>query len=185
MIKSIRLTLDFTIQLVKKMPDLKIIHLLRDPRGILDSRRHGGYLKLDNFPLAAKVLCERMTHDLLTAEVLNKNYPDKYLKVYYESLAQHPQQGAKLLYDFSGLPLTNYIKSYVTNITHGSQNSGYFSTVRKDSSKVSSKWRQTLPYKYVKLIDSKCALFYELSGYHKIPSKYHLYSEKFQTLDTK
>lgn len=181
MIKSIRLTLDFTLKLFTKLPNLKIVHLLRDPRGILDSRRRGGYVNLNNISSSAKVLCERMTHDLQVAKLIKRKFPDQYIQVYYEFLARYPQLGAQRLYDFIGLPLTSTIKAYVMNITHASQNSGYFSTKRKDSGKVSNKWRQSLPYKYVKLIDSKCMSLYDSSEYNGISSRQHLNSAEFET----
>ena len=52
------------------MINLKVIHLVRDPRAIIRSRWLGGWLKWTNLESESKNLCTAMETDLQLADIL-------------------------------------------------------------------------------------------------------------------
>lgn len=54
--------------------DMKIVHLVRDPRGILTSTK---YIKLNHYLHEPDYFCSRMREDLVIGQQLSKLYPDR------------------------------------------------------------------------------------------------------------
>lgn len=174
MIKTIKLTVNFALDLLNKIPGLKIIHLLRDPRGIIDSRLKGGFTLLDKVASFSRSLCSRMLDDVKTAQIIKETFPGQLHTVFYERLAENPMVALEALYSFTKLRLNSKIKHYVQNITNSQKNDGYFNTRRTNSKKVANQWRQTLKWSLVKAIDKSCYELYKFTGYSKISSKSNL-----------
>jgi len=65
-VKAIRLHMSYVDQLLSGDPDLRLIHLVRDPRGIVESWRKIDPIKsrsMTDMRLNAKLICERMLTD--------------------------------------------------------------------------------------------------------------------------
>ena len=174
MIKTIKLTANFTLDLLHKIPGLKIIHLLRDPRGIIDSRVKGGFTLRGKVASFSQSLCSRMLDDVKTAQIIKETFPGQLHTVFYERLAENPMVGLDALYSFTKLRLNSKIKHYVQNITNSQKNDGYFNTRRTNSKKVASQWRKTLKWSFVKAIDKSCYELYKFTGYSKMSSESNL-----------
>lgn len=181
MIKTIRLTGNLTLDLLHKIPGLKIIHLLRDPRGIINSRLKGGFTLLDQVASYSRSLCSRMLADVKTAQIIKEKFSGQLHTVLYERLAENPMVGMEALYSFTKLRLNSKIKHYVKYITTSNKNYGYFNT-RRNSKKVASKWRQTLEWSLVQAIDKSCYEFYKFTGYSSISSKSNLLNPDYLPL---
>ncbi|KAF2361577.1 Sulfotransferase domain [Trinorchestia longiramus] len=96
--------------------DLRVIHLVRDPRGTMHSR-----LKLEwcRAPVCRdpNVVCDHLFFDLKCSESLQAKYPDRFLLVRYEDLGTQPEAMTSLILEFVGLPSTTSVKNFIAEHT--------------------------------------------------------------------
>ena len=91
---SLRLISD----VMSRVPDLKVIHLVRDPRVIVQSRN----IRLERLSSHLPTICEAMLQDIETFDELVKRYPGRLIQVKFESLLLGPDSVSDVL-KFSGL----------------------------------------------------------------------------------
>ena len=120
--KILRSHLDFTEELMKDFPNLKVVHLLRDPRAILNSRRKSDLQVAYKSSIIeeAKYLCQNMLHDMQLYKQLKHKYPDIYLQIRYEDFANSPMQVLQGLYRHFEMSLPDYVQRFIFNVTHDS-----------------------------------------------------------------
>ncbi|KAJ8306999.1 hypothetical protein KUTeg_015083 [Tegillarca granosa] len=182
-VKEIRITMEIANWLMGVIPNLKIIHLLRDPRGMLASQKSGHFI-IDNAPTVAKAACNRFQRDVLVTHKMSKIYPGRIKLIVYEEIAENPVQTLNKLYDFLGLTVSQNITNYVLNITRsGKENNGYYNVVRSDSVKTAYKWRSNLNWQTVQQIDTECKEFYELTGFKAFKNELNYQDTSFKTRD--
>ncbi|CAG0913952.1 unnamed protein product [Notodromas monacha] len=131
-IKVIRLlvTDDFLSWVNHPTNDVGIIFLIRDPRGVYNSRLQQPPSEKFSFDMDG--LCSRV---FLDYEVLQKYARDKLLIVRYEDVAANPQKELERMYDFLHWKVTEAVlESLGSHISNKSENSEnipkYFSTYR-------------------------------------------------------
>ncbi|KAK3106652.1 hypothetical protein FSP39_024586 [Pinctada imbricata] len=166
MIKTIRLSMDVIDILMRRIPTLKIVHLIRDPRGMHKSRKKGGFLK--EFKLRshdAINLCNRYFYDFNVSEKLNLTYPYRIKRVLFEDLASNTLKYAKDIYNFLNLNFPPMLFDWISNHTSSNQKDGYYGTIRANSSAVANEWRDKLTRKLIKEIDEACEAVYDVVGY--------------------
>ena len=170
--------------------DFKIIHLVRDPRAVINSRmtvfselydgntylgprmedlmrRQEGFDK-SYVEKAANHLC---SHHLENYK-LGMNPPpwlkDRYKMVRYEDLAEFPQVWARELLHFIGVSYTAKYKEYVYNITHvkdrGKKDGGYYG-VERQSIEMLDKWKEKLIEPHWRTIEKVCAAMMKAFDY--------------------
>lgn len=159
-IKMIRMYSLSALEDVIRDPDLnvKVLHLVRDPRGIYTSR-----VKAEHKPLT---LGEALDHDVTyTCRRMKRNLafltemPDwlqgRYLRVRYEDLAQDPKIWSQRLYDFSGLgPVPSAVTQWISANTHGSNSDAY--STQRNSSSTAQAWRKGVPLDIVQRMQDIC-----------------------------
>ena len=168
-IKTIRLSMDLVKELMEIIPDLKVIHLVRDPRGIINSRLHLGKFKALKTEAHSKALCKQMYLDISTVTALQHKYPDKLMTVLYEAMAERPIEAAKSVYKFLKMTYGKAVEDWVYNSTHANNNNGYYGAQRTDSGHVSVQWRNELSFSRAKMINKYCSEVFNLLGF--IPFK--------------
>ena len=142
--KSVRLSMDTVELLLKLMPDLKVIHYIRDPRAVALSRQmdnsvRGIYArkgKGDTILKAGKLYCQDLERDMRTSRYLQKLHPKNIKEIYYEELATFPNLIANRIYDFIEHPVPQQLYDWISNNTN-SVKKGWTSRV---SVNVISKW---------------------------------------------
>lgn len=167
--KVIRLCdIDHVDRILAEIPDLKIIFLFRDPRGIFGSRK--------------KILGVRQTAATIehTCQYYEKsiNYTgknrDKMLYIRYEDVSLYPMRKAREIYKFINrkMPegLINWIKKSqsVDRSKSGVRNDPY-STVR-DSNYTIMKWRLENNFHEISNVQKLCPKLMDLVGYVKLDS---------------
>ncbi|XP_005096424.2 carbohydrate sulfotransferase 4 [Aplysia californica] len=163
--KVLRLTMNETDSYLDKHPDLKVIYLVRDPRGIHYSRGQAYFQGQSSF------LCQRIQNDLTTFKRISGKHKGRILLVRYEDLAQLPLHVVKEMYQFAGLDMLPSVEETVRQKTHAeSTHETQFGTGRSDSSKTSTKWRTTMTYQAVKEMDAYCQDVYSFLGYNTFAS---------------
>jgi hypothetical protein len=77
LLKVVTLKLSVALNIMKNNPnlDIRIVHLVRDPRGILASSK---YILVEDFLHKAEFFCSRIRGDMKDAHILRTSYPDKY-----------------------------------------------------------------------------------------------------------
>lgn len=162
-VKTIRMSMDLAGILMGLLPNFKVIHLVRDPRGITNSRLRGKFRLAKNIEPHSRDLCNRMYSDVITGDHLRQKYPDRHTLVMYEALADRPMEGAKYILNFINATFDQRVEEWVYNSSHGNY-SGYYSTVR-NSTKASSHWRTELLYNRTEIIQNQCHNVFSLLGY--------------------
>ncbi|XP_063679198.1 carbohydrate sulfotransferase 3-like [Bolinopsis microptera] len=162
--------------------DFKVIHLVRDPRAVMNSRMtvfselfDGNALlgmRMENYKLgqfgydeaymtrAADHLC---SHHLYNYK-LGMNPPPwlkgRYKMVRYEDLADHPQHWTRELLHFIGVKYTAKYQEYVYNLTHlkdrGKIDNGWYG-VERQTSEISNSWKEKLVEPHWRTIEKVCA----------------------------
>uniref|UniRef100_A0A665WGC3 Sulfotransferase n=1 Tax=Echeneis naucrates TaxID=173247 RepID=A0A665WGC3_ECHNA len=164
--------------------NLKVVQLVRDPRGILASRietfrdtyrlwrlwRATGH-RPHNLDLGQiNTVCE----DFLRSVSLGLARPPwlrgRYMLLRYEDLARFPLQKTRELYSFLGLPLDRSVEDWIINNTRGSSDLSSrqkFTTVR-DSAANAENWRVKLSFDMVVYTQTACQPLLELLGYKTV-----------------
>ncbi|CAC5385522.1 CHST1 [Mytilus coruscus] len=180
LIKTIRLSFDQLLKIVTKIPELKVVHLVRDPRAILHSREEAKQIDYRHIRNESHGLCFKMANNINIGNHLMK---EKVFFLKYECLAANPVIIAKTLYSFLNLRYTRKIDSWLITHTQGDVSSfdRKFIAHVANSRLVSLKWIYTVPKDVLKLIDKECRNVYKslrLSDSQTILQKY-TYINKF------
>ena len=159
---------DLVVGLLQQHEGLKVIHFVRDPRGIVLSRRSAGllsFLSSRNLVKESKFLCERITHDLSILDTVAKVFPKQFLTVRYEDLTADQEAITHLVYDFIDQDIPAEVTSWFNNTMSGTKNTGLFGTQRANSTYTAYRWRDKLPQKDIDSINGYCSEVLQHYGY--------------------
>ena len=116
--KIVRLRLNLTATLLEEMNDLKVVYLVRDPRGVMNSRLGSvDWCSRSVDCIEPARLCSDVSSDLDSFEVLKDRFPDRVALVKYETLAKEPQTSFESLFSFAGLSYLQRIRTIVDRHT--------------------------------------------------------------------
>ena len=110
--KVLRISLSFLPLLMREIPDLKVLFVIRDPRGIIYSRiRTDWYPIEDNDSEAVmnniKSLCFKIQEDIKVIDKLKRDYPGRFLDYSLEDTVKEPIKRFRTIFRFSGLEMTD------------------------------------------------------------------------------
>ncbi|XP_033744706.1 carbohydrate sulfotransferase 5-like [Pecten maximus] len=165
-IKSIRINMDTVYLLQQRLPYLKVIHVIRDPRGIMNSRFKVKLSNWINLETEVNELCKRITKNLEMAAHINEKY--MYIKeIVYELLAEHPIAISEDIYIFAGLEFSPAVMKRVYRITHYPPlaRDCDWCTKKSNSTKTSLMWRTQIEVEHAFVIDTQCDDLYKRIGY--------------------
>lgn len=171
-VKTIRTRLIWLTDLLSEFQNLKVIHLVRDPRAIINSQikygecadKHGGVQGCTHN------LCTNIEDDVTAFDLLDSLHPDRLQRISFEDLASKPVEVTKHIYKFIGMNLDAAAEGYVRNITSAGRNStGVLSTVRANSSDIVDAWRAGISDETLFTVQTICRYAMEMLGlYHFI-----------------
>ncbi|XP_071103319.1 carbohydrate sulfotransferase 1-like [Haliotis cracherodii] len=162
--KVIRTKMITMYDLLSKYPELKVIHLLRDPRGLLASQKMVGHLP-DGIRGSVKATCDKMYTDVKKSVSFKKKFPGRVFTIRYEDIALDPINVSKQVYDFLGIELTSTIQNYILDITANNVTRCGARCISKNSTYAAFRWREHLSYRDVSVIDHSCSELYRKVGY--------------------
>ncbi|XP_060566735.1 carbohydrate sulfotransferase 1-like isoform X2 [Ruditapes philippinarum] len=165
LLKLIRLRMKEIEKILPLYPNMKVIHLVRDPRGIINSRVKVHALKPSIYEENINELCDALKEDLKYSKRILQHYPDRLKVVHYEDMAEHPMETAKSLIDFAGLQFTKHMQDFLLKQTHSARDSCPYCTQRRDSNATAHKWRTQLDLKNASYIYDKCRYSSGVLGY--------------------
>ena len=178
------------IPLMHNNQSVKMIHLVRDPRGVIHSRikiqqmkqweenqtlYEGEKLEIEfgyeSIRNEAKEYCSQIEQDYLVLKHSFHKHPDirrNYLFLRYEHLAMQPHFTAEYLYRFAGIKIHRNVHKWITMATLPNNsypyNLYYQFTTRRNSKLVSFDWIYNLSMKSIGIIQQECSRAMELLG---------------------
>ena len=151
--------------ILKALPDVKVIYSLRDPRGIINSRRR--IKKSIELVSSARHLCLRQSQDYTIFHDLERAFPGRIMRITYEDLAAKPLELAETLYDFIGLPLPVPVSDWLNENTKTDDvpsMRNLYSTTR-NSMAAATRWRSVLPENVIAQMSRVCERTLSQLGY--------------------
>ncbi len=174
-IKTIRLyNLAFLEEVVRDPKlNVKVIHLMRDPRGIYISRTKAEKKALtlgSDLDRDASYICRRMRKNLEFVKTTPSWLEGRYIRIRYEDVAANPMGWTEKLYDFTGLgKVPKEVVKWIGENTQGSSNSNAYSTQR-NSALTSQAWRKATSIDVVRQMQSFCGPVLNDLGYLQVHS---------------
>ena len=143
-VKTIRMSMEHVQHMMEVDPQIKVIHLLRDPRAILRSQSNLMKKLRDEWEKLAVRLCSRLVKDVSIRETLEQKYPGQLMQIRYEDLATNPIKSAETMYKYLSLPLPKQVSDWIEQSTNADTNNGARGTKRENSTKVAYAWQEEL-----------------------------------------
>ncbi|CAH2314620.1 carbohydrate sulfotransferase 6-like [Pelobates cultripes] len=172
--------------------DLRIVHLVRDPRAVVSSRQYFTLIDDDRIvyrdgisdqggnksktPNATEVMAKicRSQVSMYKEGRNSMHFPlGRYMLVRLEDLACDPLSKVNKVFSFVGLSMTPEIRHWVHNITHHeiASEPGGFMSYSKEAKNVTENWRKRLDFSIVKKIQSVCQEAMDMFGYLPLESE--------------
>lgn len=131
--------------------NFKVIHLVRDPRGSLNSIRKFGWVK------DPPIRCRDLENDLITFDNFYRKFPSRVFQLNYELFCLHSLQITKNLFSFvtGNASLPQNIKRFIDK--HMTENISGAMTTFRDSKKHYEEWRYQISEKQLKSIENEAA----------------------------
>lgn len=155
-------------KLMEELPNLKVIHLVRDPRAVLNSQNKVRRCSTANGGIqgCTERLCRNLENDLIKEESVLADFPGRLYPVLYEDIAKHPIETAQKLYDFVGYKFTENVRDFVYNKTMaGIENTKTFSTQRSNSSEHVDSWKTSMGPTFIDVVQKRCNFVIRHYGY--------------------
>ena len=160
--KVLRISLSNVKTFLETRPNLKIVHLFRDPRAVISSHIRTGWSPVRansrvSVASTARSICDRIADDIKYAKKLKTEFPERFLVVQYEDF-KDPLPKIKKLFDFVGMNFTSEAYDFIDmdkNVTSGSKLNGNHPFL----------YREQLEWHFVKVINRYCSNVYKELGY--------------------
>lgn len=162
-VKCVRATMDSMEPLLSELPNVRVVHLMRDPRGVVlsrmkfhDSTRNrysdGGN---DSMAREAELYCRTVAKDARKRIDLERRYPGKIVSLFYEDFVTDIEGYTEKIYRFLDLEMTNSTTSWAAAASKGKNG--------KDAVSIANTWQDELTYKDSSSIVRRCEEFFRLS----------------------
>ena len=174
--KTVRLHGPLVTQVAASVPELRVVHLVRDPRAVVASlqaqaEEWGGR--------SGETYCKQLLADMAVGEELG---PGRYLRVSYEELLEKPEEVLSRIAIFTGVAVTKEVKEAVAVRMGGkakvrasdsvdlaaSETTEYYSTVRGAGHRHDG-WRRRLREEEVEALEcGVCGEVMDRLGYSRL-----------------
>jgi hypothetical protein len=160
--------------------NLKVIVLVRDPRGVMKSR---SAMPWCDQPTCSDIhsVCKNLDSDASAALSIGDKYPKRLLLIRYEDLSINPYDTVEKIIEFLDIPpRPEYIDKYLATHTGKERDedssktknnvkelSNPYGTKRLSSETTAFKWRFSMEEEMIKSIEETCQVPMEKLGYAK------------------
>ncbi|XP_069142273.1 carbohydrate sulfotransferase 1-like [Argopecten irradians] len=177
-VKTIRFDMASAGLLLKLLPGLKVVHLLRDPRGKLLSEFNPEVKSWTSLQSRAYAVCNQIQSDILETNLLFKSNPNSIRILTYEQFSVDPILKSQNMFMFLNLTFTREMYTYVKSLTLQRKERRYSKrtwAVQKTNAKLTSmRWRLDMEYEDVEEIDQNCVNLYKTVGYVPMNNNHNL-----------
>ena len=144
--------------------DIRVLHIVRDPRANINSRVNAEYFPDHPNPTFAprvRDLCHDVLRDLNFFQNLAEQYPGRVKIIRYKDVAAKPLEIARDLYKFAGFKWQESVEKWIKDNTNPSKEKlkeglkYEYGTVRNSSANI-EKWKKESPAVRVKVIEEIC-----------------------------
>ncbi|XP_067621128.1 carbohydrate sulfotransferase 5 [Eurosta solidaginis] len=165
--KVIRLRLALAKALLEDSSlNVRMILLVRDPRGTMQSRKHRDWCSGNVDCEDPRFVCEDLVADYHAAVELLREHPSRFRTLRYEDLSLNTYDMTQEVLQFYGLPFDPLVEEFLD--THTKVNIGGVSSTYRDSKSAPFHWKQDLRIDEIKNIQNNCEEAMRLWGYRKI-----------------
>uniref|UniRef100_A0A0K8R4A2 Putative secreted protein n=1 Tax=Ixodes ricinus TaxID=34613 RepID=A0A0K8R4A2_IXORI len=169
-------------ELIRNYDDLgrsiKVIHLVRDPRGIWASRLREAWCTYAMGCKNIQTLCQEMRDDIDTFDELKIILQSRITRVRYEDIALNPVSGMKSLLNRLGLSFTRHVSRFLKTHAFASETKTNNSfSIRRNSNETAFRWTHWLDYREVVKIQETCPDVFRSLGYPIAHSEVQLKTE--------
>lgn len=149
--------------------NVRIVFLVRDPRALMQSRKHCKWCHGNSDCEQPSSVCNDMVFDYYTAKNFQLKYPNRFKIVRYEELSLNPFRVTEEILKFYGLPFDAMVVKYLES--HTKRDIGNIYSTYRDSSATPFRWMRHLSFKEIGDIQMNCSEAMELWGYRKMEEK--------------
>lgn len=167
-LKTIRYTVENAMALMANDSQVKVIHLIRDPRGTIRSRIGPGKILWERLANFSRNYCRGVAKDLAMGDIVRGQFPGRLVRVRYEDIALQPVRFAKKLLAFAGLSLSPRQKEYLEEMTSAVEHKtckNCVKVLKTNSTAAAFSWRGAFDFYHTSAIDAGCGDVYEKAGY--------------------
>ena len=147
-VNVIRLHMSYVDQLLSGDPDLRLIHVVRDPRGLVEAWRKVARRRsrsMTHMQLNAKLICKRMLTDCQIRRQLELKYPRRILLLRYEDLVTATDSVINDIYSgLLQLALPSNVVDVIKEQFLASSANGPSGTRRTNGTETATTWRRTI-----------------------------------------
>lgn len=179
---SHRMKLSEILSWASNRTNLKIIHLLRDPRAIIASRLRLGWISKTG-TLKIQEFCNRMSEDLhfVTTSTISRNY----MILRYEDLVANVFPVVTNIFQTTGLDLTDNLEKWLVENTRWSGSIDTlepFRTTRRNALRTAHFWRKNISMNVVRIVEENCKVVMKDAGYRRVTDVHELRNETLSLL---
>ena len=157
--KTIRMSMSMVDGILYKDPEIKMVYLIRDPRGIVSSRIAANLesnLAHNSWERELALICKKIHDDLVSLNRIDRKYSQTLMTLRYEDFANDPVGIGQKLYKHINAPFPEEFQFWIQKNANLKQDGGRFSTARKNSSSDVYKWKENLTNSQTELSKSLC-----------------------------
>ncbi|XP_046596053.1 carbohydrate sulfotransferase 5-like isoform X1 [Neodiprion lecontei] len=162
--KFVRLRLQVAQKLLaEEKLAVRIVLLVRDPRGTFQSRKHHYWCQPHPDCSDPALTCADLISDYKVAVELLKKYPTRFKVIRYEDLSLDPYKHVEELYKFYGLDLHPSTKQFLDS--HTKVKKGNTMSTFRNSAATPFHWKTELTFEEVEEVQQSCATAMKYWGY--------------------
>ncbi|KAL4227616.1 hypothetical protein ACF0H5_013057 [Mactra antiquata] len=154
--KVLRLTNSAYDKLLASRPNLKLIHLFRNPFAVVNSRTESKGYPVKDFSANAAILCKKMEYDYQEGLILLKKYPDRVKFVFYEDIKSDVQGKIEKLYEYVGMDLDHSVVKTYNKVKTNKGNSNTPTMAKTRTSDNAHWWRSHMTFLRYQQTRDKC-----------------------------
>lgn len=174
-IKLITVRMEAISHVMKLLPEVYVIHLVRDPRGALLSQINVGQVDKSKISNESESHCSNLKKDVAVTK-RDICFRRNFYRQRYEDLAREPLQQFSGLFEFVNLKFHQFVQNKIRSIAmaKGVVRRCLYCSDKGDAQAASQRWRSAAHFSTVTEIQKQCAGVMAELGYIQVNSTTHL-----------
>ena len=150
--------------------EIKLLHVVRDPRGSINSRIKRTWIndyQSPRFPRQARGICKGIIENVKYGANLKGSLRQHYKMVRYKDIAFSPVKTVQEIYKFAGFEMPENLIQWIVQVTNPNketleqESNNPYSSVRNSTANV-ERWRKEAPIERTRIIERECRDLFDL-----------------------